>query len=109
GGGARALVAPRRRRARARCGGQARLRPRSSAFRRTRRTERRGPLVQLLLLARRCARARLCAHGRDSSKTRVRPGGVVPRPEAARASAARSVEAAQEGGGNAYADGRDSA
>ena len=52
----------------------------------------RRPLVQLLLLARRRARARLRAHGRYPSQARLRPCRAVPR------SRARASQASKIGG-----------
>ena len=60
--------------------GQARRGPRPPALGRARGRSPRRPLVHLLLLARRRARARLRAHRRHPPQARLRPGRAVPRP-----------------------------
>ena len=67
-------------RAGARRGRQARGRARSSALGRAGGAVRSRPLVQLLLVARRRAGTRLCAHGRYPPQAGLRPDGAVLRP-----------------------------
>jgi predicted AlkP superfamily pyrophosphatase or phosphodiesterase len=64
---------------RARRGRQARGRPRPSALRRARGHCESGVLVHLLLLARRCPRARFRPHRRDPPQARLRSGRAVHR------------------------------